>query len=109
MRPRAHLGHDAGPLDRAGRSRRVARLLSRNEPAVIAALRAAALSNDAAFVDQRALMGGDGSIRSWARRRLAARDLVHLSRAGYERVASDLAGLLLRAYDERHAAAGGAR
>lgn len=98
-----------GPLDRGSRSRSVARLLARNEPAVIDALRFAARANDAAFVDQRALMGGDGAIRAWARRRLAGRDLVHLSRAGYERVASDLVGLLLRASDARRDARGGAR
>ena len=87
-----------GPLDRDSRSRRVSRLLAANEPAVIAALRSAALGAGAAFVDQRALMGGDGSVRSWARRRLAARDLVHLSRAGYERVAGKLVDALLLDY-----------
>ena len=46
-------------------------------------------------------MGGDGSIRTWARRGLAARDLVHLSRAGYERLAEGLVDRLLRAYDAR--------
>ncbi len=94
----------AGPLDRESRSRRVSRLLSVNEPAVIRALRSAALASGAAFVDQRALMGGDGSIRAWARRGLAARDLVHLSRGGYERVADRLVDGLLRAY-AAHAAA----
>ena len=65
---------------------------------MIRALRSAALASGAAFVDQRALMGGDGSIRVWARRGLAARDLVHLSRGGYERVADRLVDGLLRAY-----------
>lgn len=94
----------AGPLDRESRSKRVSRLLSVNEPAVIRALRSAALASGAAFVDQRALMGGDGSIRAWARRGLAARDLVHLSRGGYGRVADTLVDGLLRAY-EAHAVA----
>ncbi|MBK6403863.1 MAG: hypothetical protein IPF66_01775 [Holophagales bacterium] len=98
----------AGPLDRESRSRRVSRLLSVNEPAVIRALRSAALASGAAFVDQRALMGGDGSIRAWARRGLAARDLVHLSRGGYERVADRLVDGLLRAY-AAHAVAEPAR
>lgn len=88
----------AGPLDRESRSKRVSRLLSVNESAVIRALRSAALASGAAFVDQRALMGGDGSIRAWARRGLAARDLVHLSRGGYGRVADRLVDGLLRAY-----------
>lgn len=94
-----------GPLDRGSRSRRVARLLAANESAVIRALRSAALSSGAAFVDQRALMGGDGAISRWTRRGLAARDLVHLSRAGYERLAAGLVSRLLHAYEE----AGGAR
>lgn len=90
-----------GPLDRDSRSPGLARLLAVNEPAVIGALRSAAVAAGAAFVDQRALMGGDGSVRSWARRRLAARDLVHLSRAGYERVAGELVDRLLLGYDAR--------
>lgn len=98
-----------GPLDRESRSKRVSRLLSVNEPAVIRALRSAARASGAAFVDQRALMGGDGSIRAWARRGLAARDLVHLSRTGYERVADRLVDSLLRAYAAAHTAAEAAR
>lgn len=96
----------AGPLDRESRSARVSRLLSVNEPAVIRALRSAARTTGAAFVDQRALMGGNGSIRAWARRGLAARDLVHLSRGGYERVAERLVDGLLRAYATRHGTEG---
>lgn len=90
-----------GPIDRSSRSRRVARLLSVNEPIVISALRGAARVSEGAFLDQRALMGGDGAIRSWARRRLAARDLVHLTRAGYERLASEIVDRLLAAYRAR--------
>ncbi len=96
----------AGPLDRESRSARVSRLLSVNEPAVIRALRSAARTTGGAFVDQRALMGGDGSIRTWARRGLAARDLAHLSRGGYERVAERLVDGLLRAYATRHGTEG---
>jgi len=96
-----------GPLDRAGRTRRMARRLAANEPAVIRGLRSAAREAGAAFVDQRALMGGDGAIRAWARRGLAAKDLVHLSRAGYERVAAALADLLLDAYASRRPAGAG--
>ncbi len=96
----------AGPLDRGSRSKRVSRLLSVNEPAVIRALRSAARTSGAAFVDQRALMGGDGSIRTWARRGLAARDLVHLSRGGYEKVADSLVDGLLRAYATRQGTEG---
>lgn len=90
-----------GPIDRASRSRRVTRLLSVNEPAVTAALRGAALASEGAFLDQRALMGGDGAIRGWARKRLAARDLVHLTRAGYEKLAGEIVDRLLAAYAAR--------
>ena len=41
----------------------------------------------------------DGSVRAWSRRGLAARDLVHSSRGGYEKVAEGLVDRLLRAYD----------
>jgi lysophospholipase L1-like esterase len=91
-----------GPVDRGSRKRRLGRLLAVNEPLVIRALRSASDATGCAFVDQRALMGGEGSIRAWARRGLAARDLVHLSRAGYERLAEALVERLLRAYDERN-------
>ncbi len=90
-----------GPVDRGSRSKRLARLLAANEPTVIRALGAAAEAAGGAFVDQRALMGGEGSIRTWAARGLAARDLVHLSRSGYERLAERVVELLLRAYDDR--------
>ncbi len=87
-----------GPPDRASRSRRVSRLLAGSEPLVLRSLRAAALENDAAFLDQRAAMGGDGSIRSWSKKKLAARDLVHLSRAGYEKLAEQIVRKLLAGY-----------
>jgi lysophospholipase L1-like esterase len=87
-----------GPPDRASKSRRVSRLLAGTEPLVLRSLRAAARENGAAFFDQRAAMGGDGSIRTWSRKGLAARDLVHLSRAGYEKLAAEIVGKLLAGY-----------
>lgn len=87
-----------GPTDRASKSKRVARLLATTEPLVLRALRAAARENGAAFWDQRAAMGGDGAIRAWAKNGLAARDLVHLSRPGYEKLAEGLVGKLLSGY-----------
>lgn len=90
-----------GPIDRSSRSRRVSRLLAANEPLVIGALRAASRAAGGAFLDQRAVMGGDGSIRAWARKRLAARDLVHLTRPGYEKLAGEIVSRLLAAYDAR--------
>lgn len=90
-----------GPTDRASRSRRASRLLAVNESMVIGALRSASRAAGGAFLDQRAVMGGDGSIKVWARKRLAARDLVHLTRAGYERLASEIVSRLLAACDAR--------
>lgn len=90
-----------GPIDRSSRSRRVAHLLAANEPMVIGALRAASRSAGGAFLDQRAVMGGDGSIKAWARKRLAARDLVHLTRPGYEKLAEEIVSRLLAARDAR--------
>ena len=90
-----------GPIDRSSRSRRVSRHLAVNEPLVIRGLRAASRSVEAAFLDLRAVMGGDGAIRAWARKRLAARDLVHLSRPGYERLAEEIVSRILAARDAR--------
>ncbi len=66
--------------------------------AVVTAQRRAALAAGAAFWDQRAAMGGPGSIDVWARADppLAQPDRAHLTRAGYERVAAMLYAQLLR-------------
>lgn len=66
--------------------------------AVVAAQRRASLAAGAAFWDQRAAMGGPGSIDLWARADppLAQSDRAHLTRAGYERVAGMLYAQLLR-------------
>ncbi len=98
-----------GPPDRASKSKRVSRLLAGTEPLVIRSLRAAARENGAAFFDQRAAMGGDGAIRAWSRKKLAAKDLVHLSRQGYEKLAEEIVGKLLAAYGKWGESTGGGR
>lgn len=71
-----------GPPDREQRRR------LRWEPvekldAIIAAQRDAAYAAGCAFWDQRAKMGGKGSVRTWVAAGLAQRDHVHLSGPGY--------------------------
>lgn len=67
--------------------------------AVIEAQRALADAHGCAFWDARAAMGGPGSIRDWRRARLAQRDLVHLTRDGYERLGQALSTALLHAFE----------
>ncbi len=63
--------------------------------------RDAARVHGCAFWDQRAAMGGPGSIRRWRRAGLAQGDFVHLTRAGYERVGEKLFVALVDAYEGR--------
>lgn len=69
--------------------------------ALVSAQRAAADEAGCAFFDQRAAMGGTGSIARWSRESpaRARRDLVHLTRAGYATLAEALVDDLLSAYD----------
>jgi lysophospholipase L1-like esterase len=53
------------------------------QPAVLRALRAAALSTGAAFFDLHAAMGGDGALAAWHAAGLAARDRLHFTPDGY--------------------------
>ncbi|MBI2897569.1 MAG: hypothetical protein HYY06_28685 [Deltaproteobacteria bacterium] len=65
---------------------------------LVEAERAAAARAGCAFWDTLADMGGPGSIIEWHRQRprLAARDHVHLTALGYERLAAPIAAELLR-------------
>jgi lysophospholipase L1-like esterase len=55
--------------------------------AVIEVQRAVSAHHGAYFWDQRAAMGGAGSIAAWNQSGLANRDLVHFTQAGYQRLA----------------------
>ena len=55
--------------------------------AVIEVQRAVSARHGAFFWDQRAAMGGAGSIAAWNQSGLANRDLVHFTQAGYQRLA----------------------
>ena len=92
-----------GPIDRAARKKKGAATITRNAPLVTRALREAAAAAGCAFWDARAAMGGEGSIRRWARSGLAQRDLVHLTGAGYVKLANLLFDRLTMASEERSA------
>jgi lysophospholipase L1-like esterase len=66
---------------------------------VIAAMRVIAEQNGCAFWATRDFMGGSGSIAKWRKEALANRDLVHLTPAGYRKLADALMDDLLRSYD----------
>ncbi len=69
-------------------------------PALIAAQRAAALAEGAAFWNQFAAMGGTDAVNHWANStpKLAQKDRVHLTLAGYERIADSLYAELMNGY-----------
>lgn len=69
--------------------------------ALIETQRAAALSEGAAFWNQFAAMGGAGSVHRWANLtpKLAQKDRVHLTLAGYELIADSLYAELMHEYE----------
>lgn len=73
-------------------------------PALIETQRAAALTEGAAFWNQFAALGGAGAINDWAQQlpRLAQKDRVHLTLAGYELIADALYAELMREYEIYH-------
>jgi lysophospholipase L1-like esterase len=99
-----------GPFDRSARRKGARREMVRvNEPALIDAMRSAALETGCAFWDARAAMGGEGAINAWKSAGLAGRDLVHLSQGGYSRLARALYDRLMAAYEEHRENQGAAR
>ncbi|MDX2154158.1 MAG: SGNH/GDSL hydrolase family protein [Bryobacteraceae bacterium] len=65
---------------------------------VIRAQRDAAAEHGCAFWDQRAKMGGTGTMPRWVRAGLAQRDHVHMTGAGYRRLGEMLFGDLMEPY-----------
>lgn len=84
-----------GPPDRADSP-----LVERRMPYVIEAERRAALAGNAAFWSSYDAMGGAGSMRTWAARGLGQADHVHLTSAGYVRMADVFYDEMMRAYSE---------
>lgn len=85
-----------GPIDRVHKPSDGAWVTSLDH--VVAEQRAAATDAGCAFWDQRAAMGGEGSMARWmtARPRPTLRDGVHLSARGYDALAEALAEVLSR-------------
>jgi lysophospholipase L1-like esterase len=92
-----------GPIDRAAGKKKGGATIARNAPLVTKALREAAAAAGCAFWDAKAAMGGDGSIRKWAKGGLAQRDLVHLTGTGYGKLAGMLFDVLTKAPAEGNA------
>ena len=85
-----------GPPDRADLP-----LAARRIPHVIEAERRAALAGNAAFWSSYDAMGGAGSMNAWTTRGLGQADHVHLTSAGYARLADLFYDDLMRAYNMR--------
>jgi lysophospholipase L1-like esterase len=76
-------------------------LAARRMPFVVQAQRRAAVAGNAAFWSSYAAMGGAGSMRLWEARGLAQADHVHLTSAGYARLADLFYDDLMNAYEAR--------
>ena len=79
-----------GPTDRLGKDDTGTKRTMPRTPAVIAAQKKVAVQFRCGHWDAQAAMGGPGGMQVWAQTGLAAKDDVHLSRAGYERMAETL-------------------
>jgi len=82
-----------GPPDRVDSALAAARL-----PSLVNAERRAALSAGAAFWSSYEAMGGANSMSVWVDRGLGQGDRVHLTSAGYQRLADQFYQALMRAY-----------
>jgi len=76
----------SGPPDRSIRVRAKGWVTLDNMDMIIEAERQAALAHDCAFWDQRAKMGGKGSMREWVLAGMAQNDHVHLTAPGYRMI-----------------------
>jgi len=90
------------PLDQAQRNDRGRVETLEAIPTIIAAQRVAAAREGCAFFDTFAAMGGEGSMRRWARERppLAVPDYRHATPRGYEVIGNLFYKALLRAFAE---------
>ena len=75
-----------GPPDRAVRVRGKGWVTLDNVDMIVEAEREAALAKGCAFWDQRAKMGGKGSMREWVLAGMAQGDYVHLTAPGYHMI-----------------------
>jgi lysophospholipase L1-like esterase len=87
-----------GPPDRLSRSQGAWRPLA-GVDRVIAAQRRACRENGCSFWDARTRMGGPGAMRDWVYAGLAQGDYVHMTSAGYRRMAEALFEDMMRQHD----------
>jgi len=88
-----------GPPDRAIRVRGKGWVTLDNVDMIVEAEREAALAKGCAFWDQRAKMGGKGSMRQWVMAGMAQGDYVHLTAPGYHMIGDAMFRDLMSEYD----------
>jgi lysophospholipase L1-like esterase len=88
-----------GPPDRAIRVRGKGWVTLDNVDMIVEAEREAALAKGCAFWDQRAKMGGKGSMREWVLAGMAQSDYVHLTAPGYHMIGDAMFRDLMSEYD----------
>src|SRR6185503_4404286 len=88
----------AGPPDRAIRVRGKGGVTLDNLDMIVEAEREAALAQGCAFWDQRAKMGGKGSMREWVLAGMAQGDYVHLTAPGYHMIGDAMFSDLMSEY-----------
>ena len=66
---------------------------------IVEAERQAALAQGCAFWDQRAKMGGKGSMRQWVQAGMAQADYTHLTAPGYHMIGDAMFRDLMSEYD----------
>lgn len=95
-----------GPTDRLGKDENGQKRTLPRTPTVIAAQRKVAQEFRCGHWDAQAAMGGPGGMQVWAQSGLATKDDVHLTRAGYERMAEILDNSLRAAMERATALEG---
>jgi lysophospholipase L1-like esterase len=88
-----------GPPDRAVRVRGKGWVTLDHIDTIVEAEREAALAKGCAFWDQRAKMGGKGSMREWVLAGMAQSDYVHLTATGYHMIGDAMFRDLMSEYD----------
>jgi lysophospholipase L1-like esterase len=88
-----------GPPDRAIKVRGKGWMTLDNVDMIVEAERQAALAQGCAFWDQRAKMGGKGSMREWVLAGMAQSDYVHLTAPGYHMIGDAMFRDLMSEYD----------
>jgi lysophospholipase L1-like esterase len=88
-----------GPPDRAIRVRGKGWVTLDGMDLIVEAERQAALAQGCAFWDQRAKMGGKGSMRQWVQAGMAQGDYTHLTAPGYHMIGDAMFRDLMSEYD----------